>query len=394
MEAWTLTREQFYDADALAALQWDGQLQAALQATHDAADASEARGVVMALLSRLADPYTRLISEQDYSSFTVHNDGKLTGVGLLLAADPNTGRLVILRPLDSSPASRAGVEPGDELLGIDGSPVQRGTSTDAVAARLRGVRGSSVQLRVRHTETVPGTASRPPFSRVRNVRLNREEIDLSPVTSHKLPFVTPDGALHNAGYLRLATFSANASRDVDAALAELRAAGADGGLILDLRGNPGGLVTAGLEVARTFLTPGDIIVSTLDRSGEESIIGLAPSAGAEPAAARAPLVVLIDNGSASAAEIVAGALHDHGYALLGTNSYGKGKIQRAFPLSDGCALFVTVATYRTPNGAAIDRIGIKPDAMCAAVDATPLAEDACVIEAEARLAQLAARPAA
>lgn len=391
MESGLLVQEQFYDPEAVAGAHFSERLRAALKATHDSATVAEAQAVVASVFASLGDPYTRILRSGDFESFRMQNDGRLTGVGLVVQGDAASGRLVVLSPLENSPAARAGVQPGDEILSINGAPLLRGINTEEAAARLRGERGSSVQLRLRHTDTVPGAASRPPFARVRNVRLEREVIDVSPVASRPLRFVTDDGRLHTVGYVRLASFTGNASRDVTAAMAKLRADGADG-MVLDMRGNGGGLVSAGLEVARTFLSPGDVIVSTLDRTGTESIIGLAPTNDPVPSpAAPPPLVVLIDGESASATEIVAAALRDNGRALIaGTKSFGKGKIQSVFELSDGSAFFITVATYRTPSGHNIGRVGITPDVVCAAPAGDDLVFDPCIFEAQKYLARLGA----
>ena len=392
IEAGRLVEDQFYDPEAVAAARFEERLHVALKAVHESSTVAEARAQSASLFATLGDPYTRIMRPRDFNQFRTQNDGQLTGVGLVVTSSAASGRLVVISPLANSPAARAGVRAGDEILSIDGAPLLRGINTEEAATRLRGAPGSSVQLRLRHTDTVPGAASRPPFSRVRNVRLAREVIELSPVQAQPLRFVT-DGELHTVGYVRLSTFSGNASRDLTAALAKLREEGATGGVVLDMRGNGGGLVSAGLEVARTFLEPGDIIVSTLDRTGAESIIGLAPAS--EPASStvadsqRQPVVVLIDGESASATEIVAAALRENGRALIaGTKSYGKGKIQSVYELSDGSAFFLTVASYRTPSGANIDHAGIQPDVVCAAPPEAQgaLENDPCIFAAQKYLA--------
>jgi len=420
-------------------------------------------------------------------------------------------RLVVLSPIEGGPAARAGIRPGDEVLAIDGRPTD-GFDGESAAGLLRGPRGSSVVVDVARREVedgaeggmVPGIPGRappqrlsgssatemmmttpngtnskkknsaaPPRVSIRQVRLRREKVELSPVTSSVL---TVDGGggeglakqkkktassssqhqqqqQHRVGYLRLASFNARAAADTARALAQMRSQGAEA-FVLDLRGNGGGLVRAAVDVSRSLLPRGSTVFAVQGRSEEEerdemdknhyhlmramtppaSPGDVVPASSGVPATAitqrvvlddnngdgdevgegglnnnknrsggarllkrvmtmllpnlssssssqqqqdgesdvaslhsplSTPLAVLVDRNSASASEILAGALRDNGRAaLVGERTFGKGKIQSVFPLRDGSALFVTVARYMTPSEELIDGVGIKPETAC------------------------------
>ena len=357
-----------------------------------------------------APPHTHVFflhpppSHSEYAAFRVSADGELHGVGLLIAADPFSDRLVVLSPIEvkrkwgrrggrdgllcvgthshthppflhqGGPAARAGILPGDRVLSIDGADTA-GMDRDNAAARLRGSTGSSVTLRIASrsdpVETpTPGIARRPA---VRAVRLTRERVELSPVTSALLTAHQQSNSRSPplpVGYIRVGAFTTRAGDDVRAAVTRLTAVGAQA-FILDLRDNPGGLVRSGLDVASLWLQGGAPVFSVTGRAEGaapavlQRVVLPGDEGGGGDAATAPPLAVLVNHGSASAAEIVAGALHDNKRAtIVGSQTYGKGKIQTVYPLRDGSALFVTVARYVTPGNHVIDGRGVRPDASC------------------------------
>ncbi|MEB3828177.1 carboxyl-terminal processing protease CtpA [Phormidium sp. CCY1219] len=292
------------------------------------------------MLASLDDPFTRLLTPDRYRSLQVNTSGELTGVGVQIALDEQTDTIAVVAPIDGSPADAAGLQPRDRILEIDGLSTV-GLSLDDAAARMRGEVGTSVTLKVQRYES----------EAIENINIKRERIALNPVVAQLQ--TTPDGV--KVGYIRLSQFNANATAEIAQAVNDFEAQGADR-YILDLRSNPGGLLQAGIEVARLWLNEG-AIVYTVNRQG---ILGSFDATG--EALTDDPLVVLVDRGTASASEILAGALQDNGRALLvGETTFGKGLIQSLFDLSDGSGLAVTVAKYETPNHRDINKNGIVPD---------------------------------
>ncbi|MEQ8957790.1 MAG: S41 family peptidase, partial [Coleofasciculus sp. C2-GNP5-27] len=291
------------------------------------------------MLASLDDPYTRLLKPSQYRSLKVNTSGELSGVGLQIALDEETGQLAVVAPIAGSPAEEAGIQPRDRIVAIDGETTTALT-LDEAAARMRGPVGTSVTLSIQSKDEEP-----------RVIELVRDRIALNPVyaaldsESNRVPI----------GYIRLTQFSANAPTEVANAINQLEQEGADA-YILDLRNNPGGLLQAGLDIARLWLDRGTIVY-TVNRNG---MMGSFDAYG--QAVTEAPLVVLVNQGTASASEILAGALQDNGRAeLVGERTFGKGLIQSLFDLSDGSGLAVTVAKYETPNHRDINKLGITPD---------------------------------
>ncbi|MEM7713226.1 MAG: S41 family peptidase, partial [Cyanobacteria bacterium P01_A01_bin.68] len=236
------------------------------------------------------------------------------------------------------PAEKAGIQPRDRIIKIEGKPTENLT-LDQAAALMRGRIGSAVSLVIDRDGTAP-----------QEISIIRDRITLNPVIA-KLQ----KDKENNIGYIRLTQFNANAPSELARAVSELEEKGADS-YVLDLRNNPGGLLQAGIEVARLWLDSG-IVVYTVNRQG---IQGNFESFG--PALTQDPLVVLVNQGTASASEILAGALQDNKRAtLLGEKTFGKGLIQSLFELSDGSGLAVTIAKYETPNHRDINKLGITPD---------------------------------
>lgn len=301
---------------------------------------SETYKAIQQMLGTLGDPYTRLLPPEQYHSLQTSTSGELTGVGLQITKEDKPGWLRVIAPIEGSPAEQAGIQPKDIVLEIDGIPTTE-MSLDEAAARMRGQQGTTVTLKLSHDDkTEPQVVS-----------LARGVITLNPVYAELR--TTARG--QTVGYLRLNQFNGNATENLAAAIHTLEAAGAEG-YVLDLRNNPGGLLQAGIEIARMWLPQGTIVF-TVSRQG---ILDSFEAYGT--ALTDDPLVVLVNEGTASASEILAGALQDNGRAqLVGSTTFGKGLIQSLFNLSDGSGLAVTVAKYETPNHHDINRLGITPD---------------------------------
>ncbi|BFI30960.1 carboxyl-terminal processing protease [Marchantia polymorpha subsp. ruderalis] len=355
VEAWGIVRETYVDP-SFNHQDWDLTLESSLADTLSDETSEEAYSKIKSMLASLGDPFTRIITPKEYENFRINNDGALEGVGLLIASERDTGHLIVMSPLDGGPAARAGIISGDELVYIDGEPLS-GMDGEMAATKLRGRAGTSVTLTLRRSVSADGVQGEPLMT---EVKLKRETIALSPVYSTVLAHPALDGHEEKTGYIRLTTFSQNAAADMERAISKLEKEGVES-YILDLRNNPGGLVKAGLDVAQMWLNGDDILVNTIDRDGDTQPITLVNSR----ALTQNPLVVLVNEGSASASEILAGALHDNGRAVLvGQQTFGKGKIQSVTELRDGSALFVTVAKYLSPAFHQIDQVGIAPDLKC------------------------------
>ncbi|KAI6696733.1 hypothetical protein NL676_016852 [Syzygium grande] len=354
VEAWGLIRETFVDP-TFNHQDWDSKLQQTMAEMFPLRSADAAYNKIGTMLSTLGDPFTRIISPKEYQSFRIGSDGNLQGVGIFINAEPKTGHLVVLYCVDGSPAARAGIHEGDELIEIDGE-ILEGVGSEVAAQKLRGRAGTTVTVKL-HSGNDGGSAST-----IREVHLPREYIKLSPVSSAIIPHRMPDGNMTKTGYVKLSAFSQNAAADVENAIQEMERQDVHS-YILDLRNNPGGLVKAGLDVAQMWLDGDETLVNTIDRDGNLQPINMIDG----HAITHDPLVVLVNEGSASASEILAGALHDNGRAILvGNKTFGKGKIQSVTELHDGSALFVTVAKYLSPSLRDIDQVGITPDVQCTA----------------------------
>lgn len=316
-----------------------------------------------------------MLPHREYKKFRVSSDGELQGVGLLIASDPSSGRLVVLAPIRGSPADRAGIQPGDQVVKVDGASTE-GWDGEEAAKYLRGQQGSSVWVEVARRKDspfnntpvrmevpgVPGARLEPEQLEFKRFRLRRERVELSPVFATAVHYDD-----HAFGYVRLVNFSQHAAEEMQRAVAQLQRDGAEA-FILDLRNNPGGLVRSSLEIAGLWMDPSQhpTIFRVEDRDDDPQLGPQRVVLNGDPGAqSDAPLVVLVNKQSASASEILAGALRDNGRArIIGDHTFGKGKIQSVFELEDGSAVFVTVAKYRTPAGAEIDQIGVVPDGAC------------------------------
>jgi carboxyl-terminal processing protease len=336
LQAWRIVNQAYVD-DSFNGQNWWFMRQRYLRRPfRDRADAYEA---IDEMLAGLDDPYTRLLRPEEYRSLQVSTSGELTGIGVQINLEPETLQLQVISPIAGSPAEQAGIHAGDRILEIDGVSTQA-LSLDEAAMKMRGEIGTQVQL----------TLGRDGETEAETVAIIRDRIALNPVSAH----LETTGTIP-IGYLRLAQFNANATAELAHAIADLEAQGA-AAYILDLRNNPGGLLQAGVGIARLWLE--DVpIVYTVNRRGM-----LGSFEAGDRALVNAPLVVLVNQGSASASEILAGALQDnHRAQLLGEQTFGKGLIQSLFELPDDSGLAVTVAKYETPNHHDINKLGITPD---------------------------------
>jgi carboxyl-terminal processing protease len=298
----------------------------------------QAYDAIREMLERLDDPYTRFMDPQEFRNMQIDTSGELTGVGIQLAQDEETKELVVVSPIEDTPAFEAGILARDVIIKIDGQSTE-GMDTNTAVGLIRGPVGTEVNITIRRG------------NQELDYTLKRALIELHPVR-YSLQ-TEADGT--RVGYIRLTQFSANAADEMREAIQDLESQAVDG-YVLDLRINPGGLLYASIDIARMWLNEG-VIVSTVDRQGvseQETANGTALT--------DKPLVVLIDGGSASASEILSGALQDNGRAVLvGSQTFGKGLVQSVRGLNDGSGLAVTVAKYLTPNGTDINHQGISPD---------------------------------
>ncbi len=289
------------------------------------------------LIEALDDPYTDYLSEDELAALRRSYDGTYSGVGLVLLARGDS--LVVRSVVSGGPADEAGITSGDRLVSIDGKRLT-GADLAGAAARVRGPEGTQVRLGV-----VTGD------SPVRQLTLTRRDITAPPVVSR---METVGG--RKVGYLRLPRFVRGSATALGDAVKRLRAHGAEA-LVLDLRQDPGGLVTEAVGVAGVFLPPGTPVVTTESLHSPRKTL----ETSGDPAAGDLPLAVLVDEGSASASEIVAGALRDADRAaLVGGRTFGKALVQTSRPLRDGGALKFTTARYLTPDGYDLAKRGLPP----------------------------------
>jgi carboxyl-terminal processing protease len=336
VEAWRLVNQSYVDPGRFEAVHWRQLRQQALEQRIESS--GEAYDAIAAMLAPLGDPYTRFLSPSDYTALRSSTKGSVSGVGLQLGTVGNDQTIVVIAPLDGSPAAEAAIGSGTALLEVEGQSCAS-LGLEATAARLRGPAGSRVQLLVRSPEGVE-----------RQLLLQRRTVDLQPVRQREF-----NAQGHRLGYLHISQFSEQVPEQVRDTLAAFDSHGVEG-LVLDLRNNSGGLVDAGVAVAGALLD-GQPIVETRTRSG------LSEERQAPPGQLfRGPMLTLVNGGTASASEILAGALQDDGRSeLLGSRTFGKGLIQTLIGLGDGSGLTVTVARYVTPSGRDIQSLGITPD---------------------------------
>ncbi|MGB3639772.1 MAG: carboxyl-terminal processing protease CtpB [Rivularia sp. (in: cyanobacteria)] len=289
-------------------------------------------------LKRLGDPYTRFMDPQEYQTLTSQTSGEVSGIGIRMEINQTTQLLTVVEALENSPALKAGIKEGDVILAIDGKSTKNMKIEDA-SNLIRGKVGSSINLRLGR-----------PTQRAFDVKLTRATIEVPTVR-----YTLRKEGNRQVGYIRLREFSAHAAEQMDRAIRKLNASNVDG-FVLDLRGNPGGLLNASIEIARMWLDEGSI-VRTEDRKGGSEL-----TKANRTALTKRPLVVLVDGNSASASEILTGALKDNKRAtVIGSKTFGKALVQSVHQLADGSGVAITVAHYYTPKGTDINKKGITPD---------------------------------
>ena len=302
------------------------------------AGSEESYEAIRGMLASLDDPYTRFLDPKEFKDIQIETSGELMGVGIQISVDKTSKEIVVISPIEGTPASRAGVQSKDVIVSIDGKSTN-GMNTEDAVKLIRGKEGTEVVLGLRRK------------GKVVSVPLVRARIEIHTVDSQ---LNTASGG-EKIAYMRLKQFNANAAKDMRDAILKFEDEGVNG-YVLDLRSNPGGLLEASIDIARQWLDEGTI-VSTKTRTGIQDVRRATGSA-----LTQRPVVVLVNEGSASASEILSGALQDNNRAkLVGQKTYGKGLVQSVRGLTDGSAITVTVAKYLTPSGTDIHKNGIKPD---------------------------------
>lgn len=336
-EAWQIVNREYVDS-TFNHIDWQATRQELL--SQEYASAEQAYATLRQALEELNDPYTRFLDPNQFQALTSQTSGEMTGVGMQLTEDRETRTIAVVGTLEDSPAMNAGLQPGDRIVAINGAPTETMSVSDA-AELIRGEIGTRVSLRV--------------------TRLGLEEFDVT-LTRALIQLKAVHNRLQQegdrqVGYIRLQEFSSHAGEQMEKAINELEKQGADA-FVLDLRGNPGGLLRVSIDIARMWMEKG-AIVSTVDRHGDREEVRATRSALTDK-----PLVVLVNDDSASASEILAGALKDnHRAVVMGDKTFGKALVQSVHSLSDGSGLAVTIAHYYTPNGTDISKKGVTPDVM-------------------------------
>lgn len=290
---------------------------------------------IKGMTSSLNDPYTVFMNKEEYKSFVEQSEGHFVGIGAQLGIKED--KPTVVAPIEGSPAETAGLKAGDIILKVDDKDIS-GLSLDAIVGMVRGEQGVSVKITV--------------------LRNEKDTMDIN-IVRDVIKVVTVKGEIvdGNIGYIQIASFDEDVAKDFKEKIVELKAQGMKG-MILDLRGNPGGFLNEAVEVASQFIGKGKVVTYTIDKYGKKNE---SKSVGGE--AEGMPLTILIDGGSASASEVVTGALRDYeAGTIIGTTSFGKGIVQQLIQLNNGDAgLKVTTSKYYTPNGENIHKIGIKPN---------------------------------
>lgn len=295
-------------------------------------------GMLKGLFSSLEDPYSVYLNQEEFTSLMEDNRGSFGGIGITVSPGEEDNLITVVAPIRDTPGERAGIRAGDKIIKIEGEEYT-GEQMDLAVKTMRGEPGTEVTITIRRL-----SSERPP-----------EEFDLT-ITREIINIISAQGEMLNdrMGYISISSFDENTDRYFTEALRQVKADGAEG-IVLDLRNNPGGLLDTVLNIADDLLPEGNLLI-TKTKSGQEVVETSNRNMDA------IPMVVLINKGSASASEILAGALQDYERApIIGETSFGKGIVQRIIPLDDGSGIKLTVSEYYTPKERKIHEIGVVPD---------------------------------
>ncbi len=336
-----MTDEQIYDELKKLALVFET---ARDKFVEEADERKMLEGAMNGMLSAL-DPHSSYLSKEDFKEFNDKSSGEFGGLGIQITSDK--GAIRVISPIDDTPAAKAGIEAGDYITHIDGEQVFDMNLNEAVK-KMKGKPGSKVKLTIVHDRGEPKEMTlKRAIIKVKSVKFS-EKSDNAANDDEKLPKI---------GYLRISDFGATTTKELKDALKDLEKKNV-AGYVLDLRNNPGGYLTAAVDMADAFLDGGEIVSTRgRDKADIERMFAMPGDL-----INGKPVVVLINHGSASASEIVAGALQDNGRAIvMGSQSFGKGSVQQQKTLGDGSAIHITIARYYTPSGRSIQNEGITPD---------------------------------
>jgi carboxyl-terminal processing protease len=334
-QVWQLVNREYVDGK-FNQQDWQATRQSLLSKNYSSNE--EAYVAIREALQTLNDPYTRFLDPKQYEALTSQTSGEVSGIGIRMEMNEKTKRLTVVEAIENSPALKAGIKAGDEILAINGKPTQQ-MKVDDASKLIRGKAGTVLTLRL-------GRTGQSAF----DLKLTRATIEVPTVR-----YTLKQEGNRRVGYIRLREFSSHAADQMRRAIRDLNSKQVNA-YVLDLRGNPGGLLQSSIEIARMWLDNGGI-VRTVDRTG-----GSEDTKANRTALTNLPLAVLVDGNSASASEILTGALKDNKRAVVvGGQTFGKALVQSVHELTDGSGLAVTIAHYYTPQGTDINHKGITPD---------------------------------
>ncbi len=291
--------------------------------------------MIKGYVNGLGDPYSTYYNEEDFQSFMEATEGHYVGIGSVVSVDTETNQIIIVSPFENSPAEKAGILAGDKIIAIDGREVT-GEDLDVAITMMKGEANTEVEV----------TVIRGEDNEELTFTIIREEIVINTVNSEMLD--------NNIGYIQISGFDEVTDKQFHDAYESLVEQNMEG-LVIDLRNNPGGLLNVVSSIADTLLPEG-VIVSTKDKNGNEEVIK------SDANQIEVPLVVLVNENSASASEVLSGAIKDYGVGtIVGENTFGKGIVQRIYPIGDGSAIKLTISEFFTPSGYALHGKGIAPD---------------------------------